>query len=138
MRLKIKLFDGGIMPTKAHPSDAGLDLSTNCRFELDPGDIGAVYLGISVEIEDGWCAIVKERSGLARLGVHVLGGVMDSSYRGQWVVLLANTGSEPLTFEPGDRIAQAIFVPVPELEIEQVDSLSESERGDGGFGSTGR
>jgi dUTP pyrophosphatase len=137
MRLRVKLLDGGTMPTRAHRYDAGLDLHAAQHARIEPGAVAKVRLGIATEIDAGWCAVLKGRSGLGARGLDVLAGVVDSSYRGEWSVVLANVGQGVIDVMPGARIAQALFVAVPTLLVERVDELPESDRGAGGFGSTG-
>lgn len=107
---------------------------------LYPGDRRAVDTGIKVAIPEGYAGFVLPRSGHAkRSGVGVVNspGLIDSGYRGEVSVLLINHGNDPVTFRKGDRIAQLVVLPIPEVEWDEVEELDETTRGDGGFGSTG-
>lgn len=127
------------LPTKSHRSDAGWDLYTvEGPFELIPGDRHIFYTGISFEIPEGYVGLIWPRSGMAvKKGIDVLAGVVDAGYRGEVKVCLLNTGDEPCTIRKGDRIAQILFQEVPNFDLEIVSEFSESDRGEGGFGSTG-
>lgn len=134
IRVKFKkLRDDAIIPTRAHSCDAGLDLYAA---EFDAGVAGLVVkLGIASEIPPGYCALIVGRSGMAKKGVDVLGGLIDAGYRGEWAVMLAGDGL--VRVEKGQRVAQAILLPVPSVEVVVAEELAPSERGEGGFGSTG-
>ena len=128
-------------PTRAHPDDAGWDLATVEKVALEPGERAAVPTGLAVAIPPGHAGLVLPRSGHARrLGVGVVNGpgLIDAGYRGEIVVLLINHGREPVTFERGDRIAQLLVVPAPEISWVEVEDLASTPRGGHGFGSTGR
>jgi dUTP pyrophosphatase len=108
---------------------------------LAPGDRALVPTGLFLEIPRGWEAQVRPRSGLAlRHGVGLLNapGTIDSDYRGEVGVILINWGSEPFVVRRGDRVAQLVFARVEAIEWQEVEALDESDRGSGGFGSTGR
>lgn len=139
--LKCKVTDPKYTPTRAHPGDAGLDLKAAENALLFPGDRQAVDTGVSVEIPDGYVGLVCARSGnAARRGVGIVNGVgvIDAGYRGPVNVLLINHGRDNVTVRRGDRIAQLLIVPIETPSVEIVGSLSDSERGTGGLGSTGR
>jgi len=143
MELRIaKLKDEAVVPSRAHAGDAGLDLYACEAAHLGPGERWSVGTGIAVEIPDGHAGLVLPRSGLARdHGIALVNspGLIDSGYRGEVRVLLLNTDpAETFRVEPGERIAQLVVAPVGLPEPVEVDSLSESARGDGGFGSSGR
>lgn len=107
---------------------------------LAPGDYGLVPCGFALGLEPGFEAQVRPRSGLAaRFGVTVLNapGTVDADYRGEVKVILVNHGAAPFEIRRGDRIAQMVIAAVPQSEIVEVDQLGETERGEGGFGSTG-
>ena len=128
------------MPQRAYTGDAGLDLASSERVELGPGERALVGTGLAVAIPDGYAGFVQPRSGLAaRHGLTVVNspGLVDSGYRGELRVVLLNTDrTEPFVVEPGMRIAQLVVLPVPELELVEVDELPSSERGVRGFGSS--
>jgi dUTP pyrophosphatase len=121
---------------------AGMDLAAAVDGSLTvaPGERAAVPTGWAVELPEGFEAQVRPRSGLAwKTGLTVVNapGTIDSDYRGEVTVLLVNLGKEPVVVEPGDRVAQMIVAPVVQAEVEQVDELSDTRRGSGGFGHTG-
>ncbi len=128
------------MPARAYRGDAGLDLAACERVELAPGERALVGTGLAVAIPDGYAGFVQPRSGLASAhGISIVNtpGLVDSGYRGELRVTLLNTDRhEAFVVEPGMRIAQLVVLPVPELELLEVDELPESERGARGFGST--
>ena len=128
------------IPTRANIGDAAIDLYARCDVGLEPGERAAVPTGLAVAIPEGYAGLVLPRSGHARrAGVGVVNGpgLIDSGYRGEVTVLLINHGQERVAFARGDRIAQLAILPIPQVEWVEVDSLDETKRGDGGFGSTG-
>jgi dUTP pyrophosphatase len=135
-----RLRQDAVVPKRAYAGDAGLDLVACERHELGPGERGVVGTGIAVAVPEGFAGFVQPRSGLAaRHGVSVVNapGLIDSGYRGEIRVVLLNTDRrEPFVVEPGMRIAQLVVLPVPELELAEVEELPESERGVRGFGSS--
>jgi dUTP diphosphatase len=130
------------LPAAAHEHDAGLDLRSVAELELAPGERALVPVGLAVEIPPGHAGLVIPRSGLAaRHGITILNapGLVDAGYRGELRVILHNTdGRASFVVEPGMRIAQLVVVAVPETSLAEVDELPTSERGAGGFGSSGR
>ena len=126
---------------RAYAGDAGLDLHAAEQAVLGPGERASVGTGIAIEVPPGHGALVLPRSGLAdRHGIALVNapGLIDSGYRGEVRVLLLNTDrSEPFTVSVGDRIAQLVLVRVETPAVVEVDELSDSERGQGGFGSSG-
>jgi dUTP pyrophosphatase len=138
----IKLHDDAVVPTRAHPGDAGLDLYSIEVAHLGPGERWSVGTGIAVEIPAGHAGLVLPRSGLAREhGIALVNspGLIDSGYRGELRVLLLNTDpAETVRIEAGARIAQLLLTPIALAEPLEATALSESARGDDGFGSTGR
>jgi dUTP pyrophosphatase len=138
----IKLNDDAVVPTRAHPGDAGLDLYSTEEAHMGPGERWSVGTGIAVEIPAGHAGLVLPRSGLAREhGITVVNspGLIDAGYRGEVRVLLLNTDpAETVRIEAGARIAQLVLTPVAIAEPVEAAALSESSRGEGGFGSTGR
>ncbi len=143
MELRVaKLNEGAVLPTRAHAGDAGLDLYACEAAHLGPGERWSVGTGVAVEIPEGHAGLVLPRSGLAhKHGIALVNapGLIDCGYRGEVRVLLLNTDpAEVFRVEPGDRIAQLAIAPVAILEPVEVEVLTESARGDGGFGSSGR
>jgi dUTP pyrophosphatase len=135
-----RLRPDAVVPERAYPGDAGLDLVACEHVELAPGQRALVGTGLAVAIPEGYAGFVQPRSGLAaRHGITIVNtpGLVDSGYRGELRVILLNTdASEPFVVERGMRIAQLVVVPVPELELQEVDELPESARGVRGFGSS--
>jgi dUTP pyrophosphatase len=135
-----RLRDDAVVPERAYAGDAGLDLAACERVELGPGERALVGTGLAVAIPEGYAGFVQPRSGLAaRHGVSVVNspGLVDSGYRGELRVVLLNTDpSERFVVEPGMRIAQLVVLPIPEVELVEVDELPGSERGVRGFGSS--
>ena len=132
------------LPRYATPGSAGMDLTAAITetYTLQPGDRYAMPTGIIIEVPPGYEGQVRPRSGLAfKAGISLTNcvGTIDSDYRGEVKVLLINHGKTAYSFEPGERIAQLLITPVPQVELFEVDELSDTEeRGAGGFGSTGR
>jgi dUTP pyrophosphatase len=135
-----RLRDDAIVPERAYAGDAGLDLSACEHVELRPGERALVGTGLAVAIPAGYAGFVQPRSGLAaRHGLTVVNspGLVDSGYRGELRVVLLNTDAkEPFLVEPGMRIAQLVVLPIPELELIEVEELPSSQRGVRGFGSS--
>lgn len=138
------LVDPGLpLPAKAREGDAGYDLRARSAAVLAPaGGRAVVPTGVRLELPPGWAGLVLPRSGLAASnGVTVLNapGLIDSGYRGEVAVVLVNTDRhESFTVAPGDRVAQLVVVEVAPVAFRLVTALSESERGEGGFGHSGR
>jgi dUTP pyrophosphatase len=146
-RLEVKILDERIramLPHYATAGAAGLDLRAciAAPLVLKPGDSELVPSGIAIHLGDpGYAAIVLPRSGLGSKHGVVLGnlvGLIDSDYQGQVLVSLWNRGKEAFTVQPMDRIAQLVIIPVAQVQLDVVDEFAASERGAGGFGSTGR
>lgn len=146
INIKIKLLEKGgrrpPMPFYGTEEAAGADLSAFLEepLTLQPGDREAVPTGIAIELPRGCCAFVMARSGLAlKNGIAPANcvGLIDSDYRGELKVPLANNGSEPFTIEDGMRIAQLVAMELPKAAFEAVTELGETDRGEEGFGSTG-
>jgi dUTP pyrophosphatase len=130
------------LPTPASPGSSGFDLRAALAEPavLGPGERLLVPTGLVLEIPAGWEGQVRPRSGLAlRHGIGVVNapGTIDSDYRGEVAVILINLGAAPFPIQRGDRIAQLVIAPVASVEWEEAEALGESERGAGGFGSSG-
>jgi len=129
------------MPAYAHPGDAGADLVTTVDAELAPGERTVLPTGIAIALPDGYAAFVHARSGLAaRCGVALVNapGTIDAGYRGELKVIVVNLDPhEPVVFRRGDRIAQLVIQRVERATFHEVEILPGSDRGDGGYGSTG-
>ncbi len=134
-----KLHPQAVIPKYAHATDAGFDLVTVETLALAPGAKATISLGLASEIPEGYFVSFRDRSGLAaKHGLHVLAGVIDAGYRGEWKVVMVNLGHETYEIAAGERIAQGIFHKLPAVKIVEVDRLGDSERGEGGFGSSGK
>lgn len=144
MKLKVVLDPGAIMPTRAHSTDAGLDLYSPVdvvlpHWEYEAGIAGCVCIdtGVHIEIPAGYVGMIKSKSGLNVKYNITSEGVIDSGYTGSMVVKLYNHGCDPLVIRKGQKISQLVILPIITPELELVDSLDDTERGNGGFGSTG-
>ena len=132
------------LPAYATPGSAGLDLRAciDAPLTVEPGQATLIATGLSIHIGDpGLCAMLLPRSGLGHKQGIVLGnlvGLIDSDYQGQLMVSCWNRGTQPFTVQPGERIAQLVIVPVVQVQLEVVTDFAASERGAGGFGSSGR
>ena len=143
MKIRFKMLPecADLVPRKAHPDDAAWDLRSRGDLELPPGVSTLVPTGLFLELPSGWEAQVRPRSGLALKHNIMLTnspGTIDAGYRGEVGVIVFNAGWEPFSVRRGDRIAQMVIMRLPEVELEEAESLSETGRGEGGFGSTGR
>lgn len=141
MHIKIQTIDGATVPAYAHEGDAACDLRAACDCYIEPGEWHVVPSGVQVAIPDGYAAFVLPRSGLAtKQGLTLVNspGLIDSGYRGEVGVPLFNVNrTVGRRIRKGDRIAQLMFVPFARAEFEQVDELDDTQRGTGGFGSSG-
>ena len=142
MKIQIINRSHHALPSYATPQSAGVDLRANIEapIELRPLERKLIPTGLFMALPPGYEAQVRPRSGLAiKHGITVLNtpGTIDADYRGEVRVILVNLSSDPFTIVPGERIAQMVFARHEQVEWEEVDTLEESERGAGGFGSTG-
>ena len=136
--MKIMLDEGAKMPTRAHPYDAGLDLYA-MKEQYVPGECGVVFnTGVHLDIPKGFVGLVKSRSGLMVNQNIITDGTIDSGYTGAIKVKLFNHSVMAHKVKKGDKIAQLVIVPCLLPDLELVDSLDDTDRGDNGFGSTGR
>ena len=130
------------LPSYAHPGDAGLDLVTRVAAVVAPGERVLLPTGMAIALPEGYAAFVHPRSGLAvKYGVSLVNapGTIDAGYRGEIAVSLVNLDPrDPVTFDRGDRIAQLVVQRVEHAVLHEVESLPGSDRGEGGFGSSGR
>ncbi len=137
-----RLTDTAIIPTKTNISDAGFDLYADESTWLYAGNSGKrkiIKTGVSFAIPEGYVGLVWDRSGMgAKLGIHRFAGVIDAGYRGEIMVALCNFGSKPYAISRGDRIAKILIQAIPNVSLIEVDELPNSERGKGGFGSSGK
>ncbi len=139
MKLKIKkLKDGATLPKYAKEGDVGLDMYAMETVTIAPMEHHRLWHGFALEFPTGYAAIVKDKSSISKAGLHTMGGVFDAGYRGEYNTHLVNLSDKPYTIEAGDKVSQLVILPVAIAEIEETDTLSESERGDTGFGSSGK
>jgi len=139
--LPIQLSEGATLPAYQTSGAAGMDLCTSETFVLNPMERRLVGTGVRVAIPEGFEGQVRPRSGLAiRNGISMVNtpGTIDSDYRGELRLILINFGAEAVQFSQGDRIGQLVICPVVRAAIKVVDGLDDTERGEGGFGSTGK
>ena len=135
-----KINKEAIIPTRANQDDAGFDLYCLEDKKLSAGQQYNFAIGLKSGIPDGYFVQINPKSGLAvKNGIDTLAGVIDSGFRGEWVVALINFGRKAYQFKKGDKIAQGILLPVPKVKIVEVRQISDdSQRGEKGFGSSGR
>ena len=139
MKLKVKkLHVDARLPTRAHHDDAGLDIYCYESVTLTPHQTIKVPTGVAYEVPEGYVGLVWDKSSIGGKGIKTLGGVLDSGYRGELFVPLHNMSNESYTFEAGHKIAQMLIQKVELWEVEESDELSETKRGTGAFGSTGK
>jgi dUTP pyrophosphatase len=139
MKIKILKIKDVKTPAYAKSGDAGMDLHSAENFVLKPGERHAFETGIKMEVPDGYAGLVWDKSGLAlNSGIKTMAGVLDSGYRGEIKIVLVNLSKDDFKVEEGQKIAQMLFQKVERPEIEIAEFLSESDRGEGGFGSTGK
>lgn len=135
--IQCKVEDKQFLPRRANPTDAGADLMSTEDLEIYPGEQKLVDTGVAVKIPEGYAGFVFNRSSQGKKGITIPHsvGVIDSDYRGNIKVILKNLGEDPYKIERGDRIAQLVIIPV--LLTNFVDIWNDTQRGTGGFGSTG-
>lgn len=141
MNLKIKrITTNAIIPKYANPGDSGMDLFSVEEKLLMPGEVSLIKTGLKIQLPSGFEAQIRPRSGLAlKNSITVLNtpGTIDEGYRGEIGIILINHGNSPFKVETGMKIAQMVICPVYRVDIEEVNELTSTERGEGGFGSTG-
>ena len=140
MKIRVKkLHPDAQIPNIAHVGDAGCDLFATESLTLKPGERGQVSTGIAMEIPLGYVGLIWDKSGISHKGgIKTLGGVIDSGYRGEFLVGVINLGKEIYTFEKGNKIAQLLIQKIETPIFEEVKELSDTNRGGDGFGSTGK
>lgn len=140
MKLNIKkLHPDAKIPSYAHEGDAGMDIYAVEHSIINAGNRALIKTGLSFELPLGYVALVWDKSGVSNNhGVKTLGGVIDAGYRGEIKIGLLNTSNEDFEIEKGDKVAQILIQKIEHPEIEEVEDLSETSRGEGGWGSTGR
>ncbi|MEK7227544.1 MAG: dUTP diphosphatase [Patescibacteria group bacterium] len=140
MILKVKkVYPDAILPSYAHVNDAGMDLYACEEVVVLAGKSARIKSGIAVEIPDGYAGLCWDKSGLSmNHGIKVLAGVIDPGFRGEVVMAVFNLGKEDYTFKKGDKVMQVLIQKVENANIIEAEKLSESARGEKGFGSTGK
>jgi len=141
--LKVKRLDTRAkLPSRAHPGDLGFDLFALETVGVQPGQVVSAKTGVAFQFPEGWGALVRPRSSQGKAGIHILGGVVDNGYTGQVVVMLYNTADPhsegTVIYNAGDKIAQLVLVPVFPGTIQETSNLDQTDRGDKGFGSSGK
>ena len=137
--MKIKLDKGAYMPIRVHETDAGLDLRTPKRVTVPAHGSAIIDTGVHIALPSGYYGKLESKSGLnVKHNVVSLGGTIDEPYRGSIVAKLYNLGDTDYTFEEGDKVVQMVIQPYIAPDLEEVDELDETDRGESGFGSSGR
>ena len=136
--MKVLLDKGAYMPERAHDTDAGIDIKTPIGFILSKGGSKVIDTGVHIELPAGTVGMLKSKSGLNVKHGILNEGVVDVGYTGSIRVKLYNNGGSDVIFNEGDKISQLVIIPILTPKLEQVDSLEETERGENGFGSTGK
>lgn len=138
MKIKVMLDENAKMPTKAHKEDGGFDLFSPKDVYIRAGGSAKIDTGVHIEIPKGFVGFLKSKSGL-NVNHGITGeGVIDAGYTGSIVAKLYNNGCDTVKFEKGQKIIQIVFLPIPFVKLELTDSFEATERGDNGFGSSGR
>lgn len=139
MKLNIKkLHTEAKIPTRAHHDDAGIDLYAYGKHVVEPHTTLAIPLGVALQIEEGYVGLIWDKSSIGSKGIKTLGGVVDAGYRGEVSVVVHNLNDTLYTFDTGNKIAQMLIQKVEFPELIEVRELTDSVRGIGGFGSTGK
>lgn len=138
MKLKVVLDPGAILPTRAHPTDAGLDLYAKNNAVIRPGTWAQFDTGVHVDIPANYVGLVTSKSGLMAKEGLTSRGTIDSGYTGSIRVVLFNHSDKSVTIKKGQKISQLVILPIVTPEPIQVDKLDDTDRGGGGFGSTGK
>jgi len=139
MKIKVKkLKDDAKLPTYHHEGDVGMDLYSMEEAVIPPMGHHRFWHGFALEFPVGYAGIIKDKSSISKAGLHTMGGVFDAGFRGEYNTHLVNLSNEEYRVEIGDKVAQLVIFPVTIAELEEVGELSDSSRGLGSFGSTGR
>ncbi|MEK7471126.1 MAG: dUTP diphosphatase [Patescibacteria group bacterium] len=139
MIIKVKkLKENAKLPKYHHSGDVGMDLYAIETVTVKPGEHYRFWHGFALEFPKGYTAIVMDKSSISKEGFNHMGGVFDAGYRGEYNTLLVNLSNKPYTFEEGDKVSQLVIMPVIIAKLKEVNKLSESARGEGKFGSTGK
>ncbi|PIR38785.1 MAG: dUTP diphosphatase [Candidatus Zambryskibacteria bacterium CG10_big_fil_rev_8_21_14_0_10_42_12] len=140
MQIKIKkLHPEATLPTYGRAGDAGMDLYAVEEARVVPGETAHIKTGLSFELPEGYAGLVWDKSGLSfKHGIKVIGGVLDSNYRGELILGVINLGKEAYTFEKGHKVSQMLIQKIERAEFIEADELSDTVRGEQGFGSSGK
>ena len=138
MIMKIVLDENAYMPTKAHFDDAGFDLYSPLSVVIPKRGYKVIDTGVHIQIPSGMVGFLKSKSGLNVNHSILSEGVIDSGYTGSIIVKLYNHSDTDYTVEKGNKITQIVFLPIPSITLKQVESIEDSDRGDNGFGSSGK
>lgn len=139
LMIDFMLDEGAMMPTKAHDTDAGFDLYTPHELTVKAGESATVFTGVHMIIPKGWCGLLVSKSGLNTKCDIKTTGLVDAGYTGQIIVKVQNHGKEDYHFNAGDKVSQIVMLPIPNVvTLNPIEELPCTERGAGGFGSSGR
>jgi dUTP pyrophosphatase len=139
MKLNIKkISENAVIPTRAHHDDAGIDMYANGQQIVLPHQTAKISSGIAMEIEEGYVGLIWDKSSVGSKGMKVMCGVIDAGYRGEVLIMMHNLTDTPYIFEHGHKVAQMLIQKVEFPVIEEVDTLNDTARGEGKFGSTGK
>lgn len=139
MKIKIKkLKENAKLPTYHHEGDVGMDLYSMEEVVIPPMGHHRFWHGFALEFPVGYAGIIKDKSSISKVGLHTMGGVFDAGFRGEYNTHLVNLSDKEYKVEVGDKVAQLVIMPVAICELEEVSALTDSSRGEGGFGSTGK
>jgi len=139
MKIKVKkLKENAKLPKYHHPGDVGMDVYAIETVTIPPMGHHRFYHGFALEFPEGYGAIIMDKGSISKAGLHTMGGVFDAGYRGEYNTHLVNLSGESYTIEEGDKVSQLVIMPVLIAELEEVNDLSDSARGEGRFGSTGK
>ena len=133
-----KLQEDAKLPSYGRDGDVAMDMYSMETVTIKPGEHHRFWHGFALEFPNGNAARVVDKSSISKAGLHTMGGVFDAGYRGEYNTHLVNLSSEAYTVEAGDKVSQLMILPVVIAELEETDTLGESERGAQGFGSTGK
>lgn len=134
----MKVSGDAVTPTRAHPEDAGLDLYALEDVMIESGQGKTARTGVAFALPEGHVGMIADRSSLAKKGIKTAGGIIDAGYRGEILIVLWNLSSQAVLLKRGERIAQMLILPIVTPAVQEVTQLTDTKRGVGGFGSTGR
>ncbi len=134
----LKIEPQAPLPKRAHPEDAGLDLHAFEGVRIEAGEGAVLRTAIAIALPVGYVGMIADRSSMAKRGIKTLGGVIDAGYRGEIRVVLWNLSKQTVEISAGDRIAQLLTLPIATPSVVESESLDDTSRGSGGFGSSGR